>query len=160
MVANVGCIEYKPGAPNVVPGEAALTVEFRAPDESSLDQAGDRLAALSRRVAARERCTAQVDQLSRKPVVRFDEDMIRSIEGACRETRAPTGRLTSFAGHDASVLSSRVPTAMLFVPSANGISHSPAEYTPERLLVQGAQVLLDALIELGRTRHRHPKVTQ
>jgi N-carbamoyl-L-amino-acid hydrolase len=135
-------------------------VEFRAPDETSLTHATDRLVALAGRVAARERCTARVDQLSHKPVVRFDEDMIRSIEGACRDTRAPTGRLTSFAGHDASVLSSRVPTAMLFVPSTNGISHSPAEHTPDRLLVQGAQVLLDALIEIERTRHRYRRITQ
>ena len=63
----------------------------------------------------------------------------------------PTGRLTSYAGHDASVLSAKVPTAMLFVPSTGGISHAPAEHTADEYLVQGAQVLLEALVAIEKT---------
>jgi N-carbamoyl-L-amino-acid hydrolase len=148
MVVNVGAMEFHPGAPNVVPGEAHLTVEFRAPSEFSLLRANDRTLALVRRIGREQGCTVQVSRLSHKPVVQFDESYVERLQQTCARQGVPTGRLVSFAGHDAGVISSKVPTAMLFVPSTGGISHAPAEHTPDELLVQGAQVLLETLVEL------------
>ncbi len=69
-----------------------------------------------------------------------------AVEAACRRRSDRTERLVSYAGHDASVLSIKIPTAMLFVPSTGGHSHSSREHTPDRLLVLGAQALLDSVV--------------
>lgn len=149
MVANVGRMEFEPGSPNVIPGKARFAVEFRARTEAALSEAARRLRAASQETAAVEHCSARVSQLSHKPVVCFDPATRQILHESCAATGAPTGHLTSFAGHDAGALSREVPTAMLFVPSCGGISHSPAEHTNDDLLVQGAQVLLDGLLALA-----------
>lgn len=51
--------------------------------------------------------------------------------------------MTSGAGHDAQMIARIAPTAMIFVPSVGGISHSPKEFTPDAALVAGANILLD-----------------
>jgi beta-ureidopropionase / N-carbamoyl-L-amino-acid hydrolase len=159
MVMNVGRMEFLPGSPNVVPGKARFVTEFRSPTEAALSEAARRLGNLARSVAAKEDCTAQITQLSHKPVVQFDENVRKVFDDTCSRKRVPVGYLRSFAGHDAGALSAKVPTAMLFVPSTAGISHSPAEDTPEELLVQGAQVLLEALVELEK-RFRRGRVQE
>jgi N-carbamoyl-L-amino-acid hydrolase len=151
MVANVGCFEVTPGAPNVIPGRAELIIEFRAGAAGSLDVVADGLRALVAAVTREERCHATVDRLSRKPVVTFDRVVRDLIEKACSGTGRPTGRMWSFAGHDASVLGAHVPTGMMFVPSTGGISHAPQESTPPDQLVLGCQALCDIVVALHGT---------
>jgi beta-ureidopropionase / N-carbamoyl-L-amino-acid hydrolase len=146
MVANVGSIQLLPGAPNVIPGQARVAVEFRATSEAALDTAADELQSLVRRSADSESCTATVDRLARHAVTTFDPELCDLLDRVCHQTGRPTGRLTSYAGHDAAVLAQRVPAAMLFVPSTDGVSHAPREHTPEPLLMQGCQALLDAVV--------------
>jgi beta-ureidopropionase / N-carbamoyl-L-amino-acid hydrolase len=148
MVANIGSVELLPGAPNVIPGHASLTAEFRARHTESLDAAGAELVSLARAVANEEDCSAQTERISRKPVVRFDPRIRALIERSCRRTGRPVGQLMSYAGHDASALDGRVPTGMMFVPSTDGVSHSPEESSPQRLLVLGCQALLYAVLEV------------
>jgi beta-ureidopropionase / N-carbamoyl-L-amino-acid hydrolase len=147
MVANVGCLDLRPGSPNVIPGAAAMTVEFRAGDETSLAAAGIELGALVSRTVAEERCSATIERISHKPVSRFDRHLCDLVEESCLRTSPSTGRLMSYAGHDASVLSGQVPTGMLFVPSTGGISHAPRESTPAAQLVQGCRALYEAIVE-------------
>jgi N-carbamoyl-L-amino-acid hydrolase len=152
MAANAGSLEFHPGAPNVVPGEATVVVEFRATRAEALHEAADELASLAHDVARQERCVAALDQLSHKPVVRFDAGLCGLLDGVLRRTGVPHDRMTSYAGHDAGALSASVPAAMLFVPSKGGVSHSPCEYTPESLLVLGCQTLLEAVLEFHESR--------
>ncbi|HEY0638432.1 MAG TPA: Zn-dependent hydrolase [Pseudonocardiaceae bacterium] len=146
MVANVGCVELWPGAPNVIPGEARVIVEFRCGSEASLTLAGSELEGLGAQMATAEGCTASFEALSRVPVTRFDTSLCDLLDRVCQRTGAPYSRLQSYAGHDAGPISHRLPTAMLFVPSTDGVSHSPREHTPDAQLVQGCQVLLDAVV--------------
>ncbi len=147
MVVTVGCLDLVPGAPNVIPGTATMTIEFRADDQATLDAAGAQLHTLVSRVSAAERCSATVTRISRKPVVRFNKRVRDLVESACARTSRLTGQLMSYAGHDASVLSSCVPTGMLFVPSTGGISHAPQESTPPAQLVKGCQALYNAVVD-------------
>ncbi|MFF3553854.1 M20/M25/M40 family metallo-hydrolase [Streptomyces tsukubensis] len=164
MVVNVGRMEFVPGSPNVIPGEACFVAELRAATQEALTEAERCLGKLVREICDEERCTARITQLSHKPVVRFDDAVRRALDTACRGRGVPVGHLSSFAGHDAGALSAKVPTGMLFVPSAGGVSHSPAEDTAPELLIQGAQVLLETVVELtgvfchgvaGHPRSRH-----
>jgi N-carbamoyl-L-amino-acid hydrolase len=72
----------------------------------------------------------------------MDPTVIDALEQACKELRPRPARLSSGAGHDAAVLSRHVPSGMIFVPSAGGVSHSPRETTSDEHLVLGAQALL------------------
>lgn len=151
MVANVGCMEFSPNVPNVIPGLATFTVEFRVGEASALQSVARGLSALAKRITARESCTVSIEQLSHKPVISFDSRVIDTIEEVCIRSGKPTTRLWSLAGHDASVLGSHVPAGMIFVPSTRGISHQPEESTPDRQLALGCQALCDAVIEIHRS---------
>ncbi|MFJ4321089.1 Zn-dependent hydrolase [Streptomyces lavendulae] len=151
LVGNIGSFTLDPGAPNVIPGAAQMVLELRSPHEDDLTRCAELVLERTRAIAAEEGCSVEHRILSRKPVVAFDESMRTLLEKVCRGTGRPTGALYSYAGHDAGVMSAHVPTAMVFVPSTRGVSHSPDEHTPDQLLTQGAQVLLEAVI----THHDH-----
>ncbi|UXY24894.1 M20/M25/M40 family metallo-hydrolase (plasmid) [Streptomyces cynarae] len=146
VVGNIGALSLEPGAPNVVPGAAQMVLEIRAPHEWSLSRCADLVIDCATGFAREEGCTVEHRMLSHKPVVDFDEGMRALLEKVTVDAGRPAGSLYSYAGHDAGVMSAHVPTAMLFVPSSRGVSHSPRESTPEPLLVQGAQVLLEAVV--------------
>jgi len=73
---------------------------------------------------------------------------VAALDRVAERSGLPWRRLASGAGHDAEILARHVPAAMLFVPSHEGISHSPLEHTDERLLAQGCQALLDSALEI------------
>lgn len=160
MVSNVGTIELFPGAPNVIPGLARLTIEFRCDSALSLAAAAAQLGELATQAAAAEGCTARFEQLSTVPVTQFDPDLCSLLDRICQRGGHLYGHLQSYAGHDAGPLSRAIPTAMLFVPSTDGISHSPDEHTPDPLLIQGCQTLLNAAVEFHTTCASRPFVSR
>lgn len=156
MVANVGSIVLDPGSPNVIPGRGEVVTEFRCDRPEAIADAVATLANVAQQIADDHGCSATRTLLSAKPAVRFDLGLSAIAERVIRATGRPTTRLASYAGHDAGPLSAVRPTAMIFVPSVGGISHSPREHTPDALLVQGAQALLDVVVEIWRTRFGGP----
>jgi len=83
-----------------------------------------------------------------EPVI-FDGRVVELIEAAARKHGLASRRMTSGAGHDAQMIARIAPAAMIFVPSAGGISHSPSEHTEDAELVAGANILLDVVAELA-----------
>jgi beta-ureidopropionase / N-carbamoyl-L-amino-acid hydrolase len=149
MVGNVGVIGFEPGSPNVVPGRATLVVELRSISERSVERACDAVRAAAAAAAAEFGCRATVEPGLEIEPVRMDPAIVDALVRVCERTGRPWRRMTSGAGHDAGALAGHVPAGMLFVPSRGGISHSPLEHTDDRLLIQGAQALLDAVVELS-----------
>ncbi|MEU3203998.1 M20/M25/M40 family metallo-hydrolase [Streptomyces cyaneofuscatus] len=147
-IGNAGVISFGPGAANVVPGTASAELEVRASSETALDDIESDLDAALARIAAEESCTAELVRISAKPAAHFDQRVLSAVHEACLE-KGRTDQLLSYAGHDASVISTRLPTAMLFVPSTGGFSHSNKEHTPDEQLVLGAQALLDAVLKVA-----------
>jgi N-carbamoyl-L-amino-acid hydrolase len=142
VVGTVGTLRLQPGAANVIPGRVELGVEVRGLDERVLDRVEAELAALAVRHGGELRRT------SAKPAVRCDPALVEALEAACAAVGLAHRRMASGAGHDAMVLGELGPSAMLFVPSRGGISHSPEEFTEPERCVDGARVLLRALCEL------------
>ena len=149
MVGNAGVIGFEPGSPNVVPGAATLVVEVRSISEHSLDRACDALRASARAAADDFRCRAAVEPGLVIEAVRMDQHFVETLVRVCERSGRPWQMVTSGAGHDAGALATRLPAGMVFVPSRGGISHSPLEHTDDRMLVQGAQTLLEAMVELS-----------
>jgi N-carbamoyl-L-amino-acid hydrolase len=125
-------------------------VEVRALSEQSVERASDAIGAAARAAADEFRCRATVEPGLVIQPVRMDPGFVAAMVEVCERTGRPWRKMTSGAGHDAGALAARMPVGMLFVPSRGGISHSPLEHTDDRLLVQGAQALLDATVELSR----------
>lgn len=127
LVATIGCIESRPGATNVVPGEARLTLDIRHQSDQSRAQALQRLTTLAHEIAARRNLLLNISTLLEQPVVALDPFLAGQIEAAIRAAGCEPHRMASGAGHDAMVLAERVPAAMVFLRSPGGISHDPAE---------------------------------
>ncbi|HEX6350070.1 MAG TPA: hydantoinase/carbamoylase family amidase [Candidatus Dormibacteraeota bacterium] len=147
MVANVGELELLPGATNVVPGEARFVVEMRGLESASLRRAAAALAEEVAAAAAEAGCAARITPRSSVAPAPMDPRLVACVEAACEESARPWRRLVSGAGHDAGRMSEVVPAAMLFVPSHEGVSHSPREHTEEAFLAQGAWVFCSAAVK-------------
>ncbi|RWP87083.1 MAG: Zn-dependent hydrolase [Mesorhizobium sp.] len=148
-VATVGTIRFEPNAINVIPSRAVFTTDLRDPDEQRLQAEEAALAAYLEQLATDENVTISVEQLARFEPVIFDLRIVERIEAAAKRRGLGVRRMTSGAGHDAQMLARIAPAAMIFVPSAGGISHSPREHTDDAELVAGANILLDVAAQLA-----------
>lgn len=146
QVATVGRVELVPNLVNVVPSVATLTVDLRNTVETALQRAEALLAERVAALAEREGVRVARRTLARFEPVAFDPGMVATVERTARELGYSTRRMPSGAGHDAQMLARVCPTAMIFVPSVNGLSHNIAEYTPPEDLERGANVLLHVLL--------------
>jgi N-carbamoyl-L-amino-acid hydrolase len=150
-VWTIGRILIDPNAPSIVPGRAEMQVQFRDTDTAILarfEQALHDLIAASSRSGP---CTTTIATISKSAPAAMDPGFQNAIETAA-ERHAPGlhMRMPSGAGHDAQILARRMPAAMLFVPSINGVSHHWSEDTSEADIVLGAQVFADAAAAILR----------
>lgn len=148
-VATVGSMRFEPDAINVIPSRATFTVDLRDPDGERLAAAEDRFAGFLARLAAEEGVSVSTEPLARFEPVRFDAGLVAAIEAKAAARGLSCRRMTSGAGHDAQMIARIAPAAMIFVPSRDGISHNPREFTAPDALVAGADVLLDLVHDLA-----------
>ncbi|MFA9566405.1 MAG: M20/M25/M40 family metallo-hydrolase [Acidimicrobiales bacterium] len=149
QVGTVGSLSLHPNLVNVVAARAVVTVDLRNTDDSVLAEAEHRLAQLLDEVARAEGVTITTRSLARFEPVTFDERVVRIIHDLAGAAGLMVRRMPSGAGHDAQMFARVCPTAMIFVPSENGISHNPAEHTDVDDLEAGANLLLHTLLQLA-----------
>jgi allantoate deiminase len=130
-VATVGEVAVAPGAANVIPGRAAISIDLRHPDDGRRGRLLGRVREIVADVAARRGVEAAVDVVHDERSVVCDPALGERMRRAARSIGLDPPSLASGAGHDAVVLSDHVPVAMLFVRCAGGISHNPAESVTE-----------------------------
>lgn len=151
-VATTGCIAFKPNAVNVIPSKAVFTVDVRNPDEEKLKEEENALAEYLNELQKTDKVTVSAERLVRFEPVLFDEGIVKLIERAAKDHGLTSRRITSGAGQDAQMIARMCPAAMIFVPSVNGISHNPKEFTSDKDLIAGANVFLDVVAELSSTK--------
>lgn len=151
QVATVGMIDLTPNLVNVVPSVATITVDLRNTDEEILQQAEARFREFVADAAEKEGVTVESRTLARFEPVDFDGRVIDLVEAATQRASLSSRRMPSGAGHDAQMFARICPTAMIFTPSVNGISHNVTEYTEPADLEAGANVLLDVMLTLSGT---------
>jgi N-carbamoyl-L-amino-acid hydrolase len=149
QVGTVGRIDVRPNLVNVVPASATMTIDLRNTDDSVLVEAERALAAEIERLRVAEQVTVATRSLARFEPVDFDPATIDLVERTARRLGYSTRRLPSGAGHDAQMLARVCPTAMIFTPSVNGLSHNIAEYTEPDDITAGADVLLQTILALA-----------
>ena len=135
---TVGRADVVPGARNVIPGRTTMTLDLRGPDDAARHESVARLRDEARAIAGRRSVTVTWDETGDVPAVAMDERLTNAF--------GVDVRLASGAGHDAAMMASIAPAAMLFVRCAGGISHNPAESVDEA----DVAVAVDALERLLR----------
>ncbi|MFE1599328.1 Zn-dependent hydrolase [Methylobacterium sp. ID0610] len=144
---TIGRVQVAPNAPSVVAGEVRFSIDLRHPDNAVLAAAGARIAPLCTREAAP--CEAAVTPLVDAPSNGFDPALQARIGQAARDLGIRAMPILSAAGHDARHLAGLCPSAMIFIPCRDGISHAPAEWTEPADLAAGAAVLGRVLADLA-----------
>ncbi|WP_141505590.1 allantoate deiminase [Paenibacillus luteus] len=149
LVATVGRLQVQPNVPNVVPGKVIFTVDARHADEQALDRFCRWVMKEFTALADERQLSIQGSEWFREEPVPMNEGLKRHMDEVCGNMAITSKRMISGAGHDAQMFEHICPTAMLFVPSRRGISHSPEEYTEPRDLAVGVLVLTELLYRLG-----------
>jgi allantoate deiminase len=127
LVATVGTVEPRPGVTNVIARETRLTLDVRHRSDDVRMLTIDRLIRVAEETAARRRLTLSQRALLNQPSVPMDAFLVEQIEQAICQAGCKPYRMVSGAGHDAMILAEKVPSAMVFLRTPGGISHSPEE---------------------------------
>lgn len=145
VVATATIFSVKPVSINVIPGEVELGVDIRGIEKESIGRVTDGFRKLVADVSARRGIEIEIETLSEEAPVTLDAGMVERLCQACEQKGIPYLRTVSRAGHDAMYVARIAPTAMLFVPSKDGLSHNPAEFTSLEEIALGTEVLAEAV---------------
>jgi beta-ureidopropionase / N-carbamoyl-L-amino-acid hydrolase len=148
--ATCGMIAFEPNAINVIPSKAVFTVDLRNSDGETLIKAEEHLYARAKEIEASDGVTISIHPLEHVLAVKFDPVIVNAIEQTATALDIPFRRMVSGAGHDAQLMAGMCPSAIIFVPSREGISHSPDEYSSPEDLETGANVLLHTALRLAK----------
>jgi beta-ureidopropionase / N-carbamoyl-L-amino-acid hydrolase len=149
-VITCGLIRVEPGGSNVVPGLAAVTLDFRDPDRGRLDALDREIARVADAVAAAHQVSVTWRPEEAIDPMPLNETVRSIIRDAANDLSLSHVAMPSGAGHDSQNMAHLAPTGMIFVPSKGGRSHSPAEDTDFADVENGANVLLSTLLTLAR----------
>ncbi|MEZ5851487.1 MAG: Zn-dependent hydrolase [Hyphomicrobiaceae bacterium] len=145
--ATCGMIQAYPNSRNVIPGQVFLTVDFRHPDGDKLLSMDAALRRGVEEIAARTGLGCEMKLVADYPPVPFDAGCVDAVRNAARRLGYTAREITSGAGHDAVYMARVAPTAMVFTPCIDGISHNEAEDMKPEWATAGCNVLLQAVLE-------------
>jgi N-carbamoyl-L-amino-acid hydrolase len=158
--ANIGNMRYEPGAFNIVPEKAVLSLEFRSTSRTQFENLKTAILERARQEARRYGLGLDVEFLGERHPVEMSPIARDAIGQATHSLGLSMKELVSKAGHDAQALAALCPAGMIFVPSVRGVSHSPDEFTEWQDCVNGANVLLQAVILLAKRQAESLKAEQ
>lgn len=151
LVATVGNIQVKPNVVNVVAGEATFTLDVRHHQKETLTTFCSEVFDYFHKTTDEQNIKLNITQWMDDEPVKMDETLMSKMTKMIKKEKIPFRQMVSGAGHDSQVFGTFCPTALLFVPSHQGISHSPKEYTKPEDLATGVNILTSFLYELAYT---------
>ena len=147
-VVNVGNMEFTPGAFNIVPARVDVSLEFRSPAAEEFKRLDSVLLERAQLEADRFGLELKVEPLGRHSPSVMSHQVREAFASACEDLGLSHISLPSGAGHDGQSFDGLCPVGMIFVPSKDGASHSPREFTKWEDCVNGANVLLQTVLKL------------
>ncbi|MEI2418555.1 Zn-dependent hydrolase [Orrella sp. JC864] len=144
---TVGCLQVFPDSRNVIPGKATLTVDLRAADDATLTRMAQSLHERARALAGDGRLAVTLKEVVYFPPQPFDARLVQAVRDGAQALGMEPLDIVSGAGHDAVYLARLAPTAMIFVPCKDGISHNEIEDARPEHLAAGCNVLLHAMLQ-------------
>lgn len=152
QVATVGQMHAEPGAPNVIPGKATMSIEIR---DLSHEKVMSVFNAIREQGAAIEKETGTkitYEQTNENLPALTDKRIQEMVSSAAKTLGLSSMVMPSGAGHDAQDMATLAPTGMIFVPSRNGVSHAPDEYTSPEDMANGVSVLLQTVLSIDKAK--------
>jgi allantoate deiminase len=147
-VGTVGEIEVDPGLINAVASSVRFSLDIRGPEDDAYRSVADQIAAFAVGVAERRGMRAEYRERQRLAATPMDAKIVAALSDAAAACGEPWRRMHSGAAHDTMCVADRVPTAMVFVPCKDGISHHPAEQASPADGALAAEVILGAILAL------------
>lgn len=147
-VGTVGEIEVEPGLINAIPGRTRISLDVRGPDDGLVHGVVRDIAAFAEKTASDGGMTASYRQRQTVPATPMDERIVSALEASGAATGEPGTTMISGAAHDTMCVADRAPTAMLFVPCKDGLSHTPVEDAKPEDAAVGVEVILGAISSL------------
>ena len=147
---TVGYVDVFPNSRNVIPGRVRFSVDLRHASDDGLATMDDELRSAAAALGRRLPVAVQVEQVVYFPPVAFAPPLVDAVRDGARRLGLSHLDIVSGAGHDAVYVARHAPTAMIFVPCKDGISHNEIEDAKEEDLTAGANVLLHAMMACAR----------
>ena len=149
LVLTFGHVDVQPNTVNVVPGQVTFSMDCRHTDAKVLKEFTEEIETLFAEIAKKHGVEIIMDNWMDESPVPMSKEIVGTLEEACKEANLNYTVMHSGAGHDSQIFAVHVPTAMIFVPSIDGISHNPAENTRTEDLVEGLEALIASLYKLA-----------
>ena len=150
-VSTVGIVQIGPGSRNTIPGSAFFTVDLRHPRDEALLAMKAELERAIAEICGGLGLTADCKEIWWSPAIEFDRDCVAAVRAAASAGGYAHRDIVSGAGHDAAYVNRVAPTAMIFIPCEDGISHNEIESATPADLAAGCNVLLRAMLERAAT---------
>ncbi|WP_225435270.1 Zn-dependent hydrolase [Bacillus aerolatus] len=145
VVGTVGRLFVEPNGSNVVPGRVVFDVELRSLNTNIVDHMVEQIKTEIKSIENSRQLSVSIDKLSQSDPIVVKEEVIKGIEAGCKGV-GRTIYLPSGAGHDANQIAKIAPIGMIFVPSKDGKSHCPEEWTEYDQVAKGVKALGNALL--------------
>lgn len=147
-VATIGSIKLEPNAATIIPSKVTFTLDMRSPEDKGFNEAQSFVRNLLKEIETEGKIGVQATEFAIFEPVVFDKTLGDTITEAAKSLNLSVKRMTSGAGHDAQMMNRIAPSAMIFVPSKDGVSHNPLEYTSDEEIENGGNVLLTTVMRL------------
>lgn len=146
---TVGYLELTPNAVNVIPGKVKMSIDVRDSDYISKNQVVEAFFKRVQEIAAKRHVKVSVENKCNDVPMKCDSNLVSMIEKSCVDRNLEYMKTVSGAYHDSLFIGEFAPVGMIFVPSKNGISHSPEEWTDIEDLEAGTRLLTEVLLNLA-----------
>ncbi|MBD8875957.1 Zn-dependent hydrolase [Roseibium polysiphoniae] len=146
-VGAIGHCDVYPNSRNVIPGKVVFTVDFRSPDQATLDGMKAEFEAKAPKIAEELGLSVEIEEAGHFDPVTFDPGCVTAIRSAAERLGYSHQDIVSGAGHDACWINKVAPTAMIMCPCVDGLSHNEAEEISKEWATAGADVLFHAVVE-------------
>ena len=146
---TVGMLDVYPNSRNVIPGSVKMSVDFRAAEDTTLSAMQTKLSAAADLISAKHRVQIGIEQVVYFPPQAFTPKLLNAIRDGARNLGLSEMNVVSGAGHDAVYVAKVAPTAMIFIPCKDGISHNEIEDALPEHIEAGCNVLLQAMLKLA-----------
>jgi len=146
-VGAVGHMEAYPNSRNIIAGRTVFTVDIRSPEKDVLDEMDERIRAGIATICEALDVKVEIEQVGHFDPVTFDENCVKAVRDAAERLGYTHRNIVSGAGHDACWINRVAPTAMVFCPCVDGLSHNEAEDISKEWAAAGCDVLFHAVVE-------------
>ncbi|SDU44628.1 Zn-dependent hydrolase [Stappia sp. ES.058] len=146
-VGAIGHCDVHPNSRNVIPGKVVFTIDFRSPDQDTLDGMKAEFEEKAPKIAEELGLSVEIEPVGHFDPVTFDENCVTAVRNAAEKLGYSHRDIISGAGHDACWINRVAPTSMIMCPCVDGLSHNEAEEISREWATAGADVLLHAALE-------------